>query len=147
MTLSLSIAGRDVSPEVVEFSRDLVRIQSYSGQEEALARAVAARMKALNYDEVRIDRYGSVLGRIGQGEKKILFDSHTDTVQVLDEQEWSHPPFSGDISDGFLWGRGSVDMKSGLAASIYAAAVARSRGTLAERRSMSALGVGICITA
>ncbi len=77
-----------------------------------------------------IDRYGSVWDASGGG--KALFDSHT-IGAVLDEQEWSHPPFSGDISDGFLWGRGSVDMKSGLAASIYAAAVARSRGTLAGK--------------
>jgi putative selenium metabolism hydrolase len=85
-------------------------------------------MKALDYDEVRIDRFGNVLGRIGDGPKVILFDSHMDTVNVVDEQQWDVPPFSGEMVEGYLWGRGAVDMKSGLAASIYAAALAKNLG-------------------
>jgi putative selenium metabolism hydrolase len=60
----------------------------------------------------------------------IQFDSHMDTVQVHDPEDWDHGPFSGEIADGFLWGRGSVDMKSALCASVYAAALARDRGSL-----------------
>ena len=90
-------------------------------------------MRALGFDEVQIDRFGNVLGRVGSGERAILFDSHTDTVEVTDEAQWQIPPFSGEIRDGYLWGRGSVDMKSGLAASIYAAAIARSQGLLAGK--------------
>jgi len=130
MTSPLLLDGRDSSTDLIEFARDLVRIQSFTGQEEAAARFIASRMQALGYDEVKIDRFGSVLGRIGHGEKKILFDSHTDTVRVFDEDEWQHPPFGGDLADGYLWGRGSVDMKSGLAASVYAAALAGSLGAL-----------------
>jgi putative selenium metabolism hydrolase len=122
------INGTDMTAGLLAFTSELVHIQSYSGQEEQLARHIAAKMEALSYDEVRIDRCGNVLGRIGSGGKVILFDSHMDTVQVFDEEQWDVPPFSGDIVDGFLWGRGSVDMKSGAAASIYAAAVARSQG-------------------
>jgi putative selenium metabolism hydrolase len=85
-------------------------------------------MEVLGYDEVKIDRYGNVLGRIGSGEKAILFDSHTDTVKVYDEEEWDVSPFGGEIQDGYLWGRGSVDMKSGLAAAVYAAALAKQMG-------------------
>jgi putative selenium metabolism hydrolase len=87
-------------------------------------------MGDLGFDEVTIDRYGNVLGRVGGGECAILFDSHTDTVAVTDEAQWSAPPFSGEILDGYLWGRGAVDMKSGLAASMYAAAIAKSQGLL-----------------
>lgn len=123
----------DVTGEVVGFAQELVRMQSYSGQEEQVARCVAAKMSALGYDEVKIDRYGNVVGRVGEGERVILFDSHTDTVSVTDEQLWQVPPFSGDIVDDFLWGRGSVDMKSGLAASVYAAAIARDQGLLAGK--------------
>ena len=54
-------------------------------------------MKALGYDEVIIDSMGNVLGRIGSGEKSILFDSHVDTVMVNDEELWDVPPFSGQI--------------------------------------------------
>jgi len=77
---------------------------------------------------VKIDRYGNVLGRIGRGRKSILFDSHIDTVKVFDEELWEVPPFSGEVREGYLWGRGSVDMKSGAAASVYAAALAKRMG-------------------
>jgi putative selenium metabolism hydrolase len=127
---NLLLHGQDVSQSLLAFAQDLVRIQSYSGQEEAVARLVAARMTLLGYEEVKIDRYGNVLGRVGIGERSILFDSHTDTVSVTDAELWEVPPFSGEIVDGYLWGRGSVDMKSGLAASVYAAALAKSQGLL-----------------
>ena len=133
MTPSIIINGKDVSNELIEFTHDLVSIQSFSGQEETMARRLAAQMESLGYDEVKIDRLGNVLGRIGSGEKKILFDSHTDTVRVHDESEWQHAPFGGEIIDGYLWGRGSVDMKSGLAASVYAPVVARETGALAGK--------------
>lgn len=126
----LMMNGIYVTNDLLRFAQDLVRIQSYSGQEGQIARFIASHMQALGFDEVKIDRYGNVLGRIGDGERAILFDSHTDTVEVTDEDQWDVPPFSGEIVDGYLWGRGSVDMKSGLAASIYAAAIARSQGLL-----------------
>lgn len=129
----LMINGKDVVGDLLAFTQELVRIQSYSGQEREVARAIAAKMKALGYDEVKIDRWGNVLGRIGSGEKSLLFESHTDTVQVYDADRWQVPPFSGDIRDGILWGRGSVDMKSGLAASVYAPAVAKSCGALSGK--------------
>lgn len=115
------------------FAQELVRIQSYSGQEEAAIRAAAAQMQALGYDEVTIDRTGNALGRIGSEGKSILFDSHLDTVRVSDAEAWARPPFSGEVADGWLWGRGAVDMKSGAAASIYGAAAARERGWTAGK--------------
>ncbi len=86
------------------------------------------KMNTLGYDEVIIDSMGNVVGRIGHGEKVIMFDSHIDTVEVKDEKEWDIPPFSGSIVDGRLHGRGSVDMKSGAAASIYAGSIAKKMG-------------------
>lgn len=129
MTIPGSI-NNGFSNELVTFAQELIRTEGLSGQEEAVARAIVAKMEALGYDEVRIDRYGNVLGRIGNGDKKLLFDSHTDTVAVHDADQWQLPPFSGEIKDGFLWGRGSVDMKSGLAASVYAPVIARKLGKL-----------------
>lgn len=118
----------EIQQELIEFTQSLVRIQSYSGQEEPVIRAVEQRMKALGYEEVVIDSMGNLLGRIGSGDKSILFDSHADTVAVNDEAEWQVPPFSGEIVDGRLYGRGSVDMKSSVAASIYAGALAHKLG-------------------
>lgn len=114
--------------ELVQFTQDLVRIKSYSGHEEEIIKFIAKKMNVLEYDEVIIDAMGNVVGRIGNGEKVIMFDSHIDTVEVKDEEKWDVPPFSGDIIDGKLYGRGSVDMKSGAAASIYAGAIAKRLG-------------------
>jgi putative aminopeptidase FrvX len=60
----ISLNDVDISGDLLAFAQELVRIQSYSGQEEAVARAIAAKMEALGYDEVRIDSCGSVLGRL-----------------------------------------------------------------------------------
>ncbi len=118
----------ELKEELIAFTQDLVRIKSYSGQEEKIIRFIEQKMKELGYDEVTIDSMGNVLGRIGEGGQSILFDSHVDTVEVNDEKEWDVPPFSGEIVNGRLHGRGSVDMKSSIAASIYAGAIAKKRG-------------------
>ncbi len=114
--------------ELIEFVQKAVQIKSYSNEEETLAQFMKMEMERLGYDEVLIDTTGNVIGRIGDGPNKIQFDSHLDTVRVTDEVAWQVPPFSGENREGFIWGRGSVDMKSALCASIYAVALARDRG-------------------
>jgi len=123
-----SIYGKTPEKELIEFTQSLVRIKSVSGHEEEIVKFIEKKMKALGYDEVIIDSMGNIVGRIGDGEKVIMFDSHVDTVEVNDEEKWDIPPFSADIVDGSLYGRGSVDMKSGVAASIYAGAIAKKSG-------------------
>lgn len=122
------LISEQVGQEVVEFARALVRIRSVSGQEEQIIHFIEQKMISLGFDEVRIDGMGNLLGRIGQGAPSILFDAHVDTVAVNDEAEWMHAPFGGEIVDGRLYGRGSVDMKSGAAAAVYAAVLARQSG-------------------
>jgi len=131
--VDLIINGRNIASEMLAFTQELVRIKSFSGQEEQAAKAITLKMEALGYDEAKIDRFGNVLGRMGCGEMAILFESHTDTVKVYDEDLWDVPAFSGEIIDGFLWGRGSVDMKSGIAASVYAPAIAKSLGKISGK--------------
>lgn len=123
----------DMRADLIELAQSLVRTPSLSGQEEAAVRLVALKMKALGYDDVTIDGMGSVIGRIGQGGPSVLFDAHIDTVAVNDADLWDFPPFSGAIADGRLHGRGSVDMKSGAAAAIYAAALAKQLGYTAGK--------------
>ncbi len=123
----------DFIPHLIEFAQSLVRIQSISGQEEQIIRYAAQKMSDLGYDEVTIDSMGNLLGRIGSGGKAILFDSHVDTVEVTDESQWEVPPFSGAIVDGYLFGRGSVDMKSSAAACIYAGGLAKGSGWLSGK--------------
>lgn len=59
----------------------------------------------------------------GGGPRSLVLYGHTDTVPVGDERLWSFPPFVGDVRDGWLRGRGAVDMKAGLAASLVAGAI------------------------
>ena len=125
---SSNLLTAEQSRELIEFTQSLIRLKSYSGQEEEIIKFIQQKMLALGFDEVRIDAMGNLLGRIGSGPKSILFDSHVDTVEVRDENLWDFPAFGGQVVGGRLQGRGSVDMKSGAAASIYAAALAKNLG-------------------
>src|SRR5436190_19328959 len=51
----------------------------------------------------------------------LCYLGHVDTV-LADPAEWTHDPWSGDVEDGFVWGRGALDMKSQVAAEVAAAA-------------------------
>lgn len=119
---------KSMGEELISFTQEAVRIKSISDQEGELAHYIEARMKQLGYDEVFIDSTGNVVGRIGKEGKVILFDSHMDTVEVNDEADWIVPPFSGQIVGNCLYGRGAVDMKSSIAASVYGAVIARDMG-------------------
>ena len=115
---------------LIDFYRQAIRTRSYSDEEGDMARLMEAEMKELGFDEAYIDSTGNVVGRVGNGPKVIHFDSHMDNVRVNDPEEWIVPPFSAEIVDGQVYGRGSVDMKGGLSASVFAAALAKSQGLL-----------------
>ena len=121
---------QEYAASLLEFYQKGVQTRSDSDEEGAYARLILQTMQDLEFDEAYIDPAGNVVGRVGNGEKVIHFDSHMDTVQVNDAESWVRPPFSGDIVDGMLYGRGSVDMKGGLSASVFAAALAKREGLL-----------------
>jgi putative selenium metabolism hydrolase len=114
--------------ELLEFIQKAVQTQSYSDEEGAMAELVKKEMQKLGFDEAFIDSTGNAVGKIGNGPICVHFDSHIDTVRVDDAEEWTVAPFSGEISGGCIWGRGSVDMKSALCASVYAAALSKEMG-------------------
>lgn len=116
--------------KLINLAQRAVQTKSYSDEEEKIAKVFLDEMIALNFDEAFIDKTGNVVGRMGSGSTVIQFDGHMDTVLAEDEENWQQPPFSGNIADGWLWGRGSVDMKSAISAAIYAAAKARDEGWL-----------------
>jgi acetylornithine deacetylase/succinyl-diaminopimelate desuccinylase-like protein len=60
-------------------------------------------------------------GEAGEPGPRLCYLGHVDTV-LADASEWTHDPWSGDLADGFLWGRGALDMKSQVAAEVAAAA-------------------------
>ena len=63
----------------------------------------------------------NLFATIGSGAPHLVFAGHTDVVPPGDPARWSHGPFAGDIADGFVHGRGAVDMKGGIAAFVAAA--------------------------
>ncbi len=107
------------------FLREIVAIPSPSGSEENVVRRVAAEMETTGFDEVTIDAFGNVLGRIGAGPRVIAFDAHLDTVDVGDRNQWSCDPYAGKLADGCVYGRGAVDQKAGMAAMVYAGKLIR----------------------
>lgn len=129
--MSVSFHWRpEYGQELIAFYRQTVRTRSYSDEEGDVARLVEAKMKQLGFDQACIDPAGNVVGRVGNGLRVIHFDSHMDTVQVNDPEAWKADPFGAELVDGLVYGRGSVDMKGGLAASVYAAALAKQVGLL-----------------
>jgi len=104
---------------LVNFLRDMVQIPSLSGQEEKIARRVKEEMEAAEFDEVFTDGIGNVVGRIGSGKIRILYDAHMDTVDIGDRESWSRDPFGAEYKGGIIYGRGVCDDKAGVAATIY----------------------------
>ena len=115
----------------------LVQIRSVNppGGELAIAEYVAGVLAAGGVPAELIphgpDR-ASVLARIaGRGEApNLLYSAHLDTVPVgADAEAWLHDPFSGEVANGKVWGRGAADMKGGLAAMMAAALALAEAGT------------------
>ena len=104
------------------FLQDLVRTPSLSTQEGEVAARLADEMHRVGIADVRVDHVGNVIGRIGAGRgKKLLLNGHMDTVGAGDLTAWRRDPFSAEVADGVLYGRGAADMKGALAAMVYAA--------------------------
>jgi putative selenium metabolism hydrolase len=116
--------------EMTDFLRDIVRIPSYESQIGPVGEAIAARMRSLGFDEVRFDSMGNVLGRVGDGPRILLYDSHIDTVGVGDLGEWDWDPFEGKEENGVIYGRGAVDEKGSTPGMIYAMAALKEFGLL-----------------
>jgi succinyl-diaminopimelate desuccinylase len=126
--------------EVVELTRSLVRIPSVyrPGDPEATEARVAAFVEAWLHREgfgVEVQQVApgrpNIIGSLGEkrpGGRSLLLEGHTDVVTEGDPAEWSHPPFGAEMVEGRIYGRGTADMKSGLAAAMVAAAAFKRAG-------------------
>lgn len=112
------------SEDVVKFAQELVRIPSPSGGESAIALLVADRMRVLGIPDVLVDGAGNVVGRIRGAKpgKAVLLATHLDTAGPGDFTLWERPPYSGDLTNGFVHGLGAAGNKGAISAQIYAAA-------------------------
>jgi len=106
----------------------LIKIKSLSGQEKEVADAVKQMMEEANFDEVKIDGLGNVIGRIGSGKKIIALDGHIDTVDMGNLEDWEFDPLGGEIQFGYVQGRGASDQTGGPAAFITAGRILKEMG-------------------
>lgn len=118
--------------EVVEICRDLVRVPSVNppGDESEVSAAAAGQLAKLGIDARFVTpqpKRTSTIGEWGPSDagKTLLFNGHYDVVPVPDPDAWPHPPFSAHVDDGKLYGRGSTDMKAGIAACLAAVSTLR----------------------
>ena len=106
----------------------LVKIKSTSMYEKDVQLELKRQMEEAGFDEVRIDGLGNVIGRIGNGKRILAIDGHMDTVDVGNPANWTFDPFSGEIKDGFVHGRGTVDQKGGPAAAVTSGRILKELG-------------------
>ncbi len=113
---------------VAKFLADIISIKSLSGEEEEVINRIKREMEEVGFDEVRIDDFGNVIGKIGTGERKIAFDAHVDVVDAGEESLWEFPPFEGKVLNDKIIGRGASDQKAGMAAIVYAGKILKKLG-------------------
>lgn len=114
--------------ETAENLSKLVKIKSVSLQEKDVNLELKRQMEEAGFDEVRIDGLGNVIGRIGYGKKILAIDGHMDTVDFGNMDNWDFHPLCGEIKDGYVHGRGTVDQKGGPAAFVTSGKILKELG-------------------
>ncbi|MEH2474051.1 succinyl-diaminopimelate desuccinylase [Nitrobacteraceae bacterium AZCC 2161] len=117
-----------MSTDALTIAQDLLRCPSVTpadagalGVLERLLGAAGFAVQRVTFSEEGTADIDNLYARIGTSAPHISFAGHTDVVPPGDEAAWTHGAFSGDVKDGFLYGRGAVDMKGGIACGVAAA--------------------------
>lgn len=109
----------------VELTAALVRCPSVTPADGGALGLLQARLAAAGFECARADRGGiaNLFARWGaKGHPRTFgFNGHTDVVPIGSKADWTHPPFGAETHDGIMYGRGTTDMKSGVAAFAAAA--------------------------
>jgi len=113
--------------DALSIARDLIRCPSVTPLDagaldvlENLLKAAGFETHRITFGEAGTADVDNLYARIGSEAPHITFAGHTDVVPAGDESAWTLSPFSGEVKDGFLYGRGAVDMKGGIACSVAA---------------------------
>jgi succinyl-diaminopimelate desuccinylase len=116
-----------MTADPVAIARDLLRCRSVTPDEggalaflEKTLKAAGFTVHRMTFSDANTPDVENFYARIGKGAPHLMFAGHTDVVPPGNEASWSHPPFSGEVADGTLYGRGAVDMKGGIAACLAA---------------------------
>jgi succinyl-diaminopimelate desuccinylase len=130
--------------ELVEFLQKMVQINSENppGNESKMAYFIKEFLLKNDIDSEIVsleEGRDSLVAKIpGKEEKNIAFCGHLDTVRVK-EEDWTKPPFQGLIENGKMYGRGTSDMKGGVAAMIYAVILLKRKGIYPQKTISLAL--------
>ena len=121
MNIDFHFLANKYYDEILNTASDMIKIKSISGHEKEIAEYVKKKMEYLQYDEIKLDRVGNVIGIMkgtGNG-KSLMFNCHLDVVEAGDESKWKYNPWEGKIAEGKLWGRGASDTKGTFAIQLY----------------------------
>lgn len=117
-----------MTPTALDLTRDLIRCPSVTPDNhgalaylQVVLEGAGFRTERLKFSEAGTPDIDNLYARIGTQGPHLLFAGHTDVVPTGDAAKWRHDPFSAEIADGMVWGRGAVDMKGGIAAFVAAA--------------------------
>ena len=117
---------------IIRFMREICAIPSMEGQLKEVGERIGAEMTQLGFEEVRFDKMGNIMGRIGNGPRVIVYDSHIDTVGIGDPASWQWDPFQGKVENGILYARGACDEKNSTPGMVYGLAFAKELGLLED---------------
>src|SRR5215467_7573110 len=113
--------------DALSIARDLIRCPSVTPLDAGALGVLDTLLKDAGFDVHRVTfsepgaaDIDNLYARLGTEAPHLTFAGHTDVVPAGDAAAWSHGAFSGDVKDGFLYGRGAVDMKGGIACSAAA---------------------------
>ena len=127
--------------------RALVRCRSVTPEDGGALGVLDAALKQagfatqrLTYSEPGTPDIDNLYARIGTSAPFLVFAGHTDVVPVGEAAKWRFDPFAGEVAEGAVWGRGTADMKSGVAA--FAAAAC----AFVARRGLPKGSIGFLIT-
>ena len=127
-----------VRGEVTALLQDLLRLDTTNppGQETQAAEYIAALLQREEFDPIVTESApgrGNVTTRLGGGpEPPLLLLGHTDVV-AAEPEHWTHPPFSGALVDGYVWGRGALDMKNMVAVELMVLLLLKRQGVRLNR--------------
>jgi len=131
-----------MSPPIADptaLARDLLRCPSVTPAEAGALDLIEGVLKAAGFEVHRVTfaepgtaPVENLYARIGKASPHLAFAGHTDVVPPGEQAKWTHPPFAGEIADGTLYGRGAVDMKGAIAATLdyLAARGGRPKGSI-----------------
>jgi acetylornithine deacetylase/succinyl-diaminopimelate desuccinylase-like protein len=126
-----------VNAETLRHYQSVIRIDTTSGNETKVAEYVKRVLDAEGIPAVIYEKEpgrGNLIARLkGNGSKRpLLIMGHSDTVKI-DPAKWTHPPFSADIAGGYVYGRGTLDDKDNLTASLMTMLLLKRSGIALDR--------------